>query len=138
MTAPAIALLDQPRADGSPRVKFCGFTELESVRVAVAAGVDAIGLNFWPGSKRHISAETARSWFANWQPDVTRVGVFVNPDFEQVLSLWRSGLIAVAQLHGDETTDFTRSLLAEGVPVIRAFGFAGKESFDRALEHGSP
>lgn len=137
MTAPAIAMLDHPRSDGSPQVKLCGFIEPEGLRAAVAAGADAIGLNFWPGSKRHVSPDTARAWFSNWQPAVTRVGVFVNPEPEQVLALWRGGLIEVAQLHGDEPPQFTRALLAEGVPVIRAFAFSGEESLGRALEHGT-
>ncbi|MFM7182399.1 MAG: phosphoribosylanthranilate isomerase [Verrucomicrobiales bacterium] len=138
MTAPAIALLDQPRSDGSPRIKFCGFTEPEGIRAAIAAGADALGLNFWPGSKRHVSPEVAAAWFEGGKPSVTSVGVFVNPAREEVLSIWLSGLIDVAQLHGDESPEFTRSLLAEGVPVIRAFGFAGEESFERALEYGTP
>jgi phosphoribosylanthranilate isomerase len=138
MTAPAIDLLDHPRPDGSPRIKFCGFIEPEGIHAAIAAGADAVGLNFWPGSKRHVSPEVAEAWFENGQPSLTRVGVFVNPALEDVLSIWRSGLIQVAQLHGDEPPGFTRSLLASGMPVIRAFGFTGDESFQRALEHGTP
>ena len=138
MNAPAIPILDQPRSDGSPRVKFCGFIEREGIQSAIAAGADAIGLNFWPGSKRHVPPETARTWFDNGRPAITRAGVFVNPRLEEVVSLLHSGLIDVAQLHGDESPAFTRSLLAEGVPVIRAFGFADETSLHRALEHGTP
>lgn len=138
MTAPAIPILDQPRSDGAPRVKFCGFIEPDGIRAAIAAGADAIGLNFWPGSKRHVPPETARVWFKNEGPGVPSIGVFVNPELEQVLSLHRSGLIEVAQLHGDEHPSFTRSLLAERVPVIRAFGFTDEVSLRRALEHGTP
>lgn len=138
MSAPSIALLDHPRSDGSPRVKFCGFIEPDGLRTAIASGVDAIGLNFWPGSKRYVSAEKGRAWTENWPPAVTRVGVFVNPGFEEVLSIWRSGLIEVAQLHGDEPPAFTQSLLAEGVPVIRAFGFSDEASLVKALAHGTP
>jgi phosphoribosylanthranilate isomerase len=138
MTAPAIQLLDETRPDGSPRIKFCGFIEPDGLRAAIAAGADALGLNFWPGSKRHVAPAVAAAWFADGPPAATRVGVFVNPALEEVLSLWRSGLIGIAQLHGDEPPAFTRALLAEAVPVIRAFGFAGEGSFHRALEHGTP
>ena len=36
------------------RVKVCGMTRLEDALLAVEAGADAVGFNFWPGSKRHV------------------------------------------------------------------------------------
>lgn len=138
MTAPALDLLDHPRPDGSPRVKFCGFIEPDGLHAAIAAGVDAIGLNFWPGSKRYVDARVASRWFLDRPAAVPRIGVFVNPDPAEVLGLWQSGLIHVAQLHGDEPPAFTRDLLAQGIPVIRAFGFSDLTSLARARDHGTP
>lgn len=138
MMAPALELLDQPRPDGTPRVKFCGFVEPDGIHAAVAAGADAIGLNFWSGSKRHVRPEAVRAWFPEGFPPVVRIGVFVNPGPAEVLDLWQSGLIHAAQLHGDEPVTFTRDLLERGIPVIRAFGFANRDSMLRALEHGTP
>lgn len=87
----------------SVRVKICGLTDVEDARLAVAAGADMIGLNFYPPSPRFISESTAREIRAALPETVLSVGVFVNAEREYVAVLAeRLGLHAV-QFHGDET-----------------------------------
>ena len=43
----------------SVRVKICGVTTVEDALLCADAGADAIGLNFWSGSKRRIDVERA-------------------------------------------------------------------------------
>lgn len=45
-------------------VKVCGITRVVDAVAAVAAGVDAIGLNFVPMSRRRIDLATARAILA--------------------------------------------------------------------------
>ena len=59
------------------QVKICGVTTVDDAIMAAEAGADAIGLNFWPQSKRRVSVDTARKSSAKLH-DVVRVGVFVN------------------------------------------------------------
>ena len=40
-------------------VKICGVTSVQDVELCVALGVDAIGLNFAPGSPRCLTLEAA-------------------------------------------------------------------------------
>jgi phosphoribosylanthranilate isomerase len=42
------------------RVKICGITNVEDAIVAVEAGADAIGLNFYEGSPRLVGVDRAR------------------------------------------------------------------------------
>ena len=44
----------------SVRVKICGVTRPEDALTATALGADMIGLNFYPGSRRFVDADTAR------------------------------------------------------------------------------
>ena len=84
------------------RIKVCGMTRLEDALDAIAAGVDAVGFNFWPGSKRHVDVARAREIVAALPPGVLRVGVFVRATPEEVrATVAEVGLDAV-QLHGDE------------------------------------
>ena len=43
----------------APRVKICGVTLADDAARVAAAGVDFIGLNFWPRSKRYLDPERA-------------------------------------------------------------------------------
>jgi phosphoribosylanthranilate isomerase len=84
------------------RVKTCGITSLEDARVCLDAGVDALGFNFWPASKRHVPVSRAASIVEALPAGVLRVGVFVRASPEEVRrAVTTVGLDAV-QLHGDE------------------------------------
>ena len=48
---------------GNPvRIKICGITSPADAEMAVDAGADALGFNFYRGSKRCISFEESRAW----------------------------------------------------------------------------
>jgi len=86
----------------STRVKICGITRLGDAQLCVEAGVDALGFNFWPGSKRHIQVERAREIAAALPSGVLRVGVFVQASPEAVRETVKRVGLAAVQLHGDE------------------------------------
>jgi phosphoribosylanthranilate isomerase len=84
------------------RVKICGITRAEDAAICVEAGVDALGFNFWPGSKRHVQPEQARDIAAALPPGVLRVGVFVHAAPAEVREVVRRVGLGAVQLHGDE------------------------------------
>ena len=87
----------------SVRVKICGITNVEDARLAVEAGADLIGLNFYPPSPRCISESTAREIRAVLPATVWSVGVFVNADREHIVALTERLNLHAVQFHGDET-----------------------------------
>jgi phosphoribosylanthranilate isomerase len=98
------------------RIKICGITNAGDAALAVAAGADAIGVIF-ASSPRQVGIEQARAALAEVAPPVARVGVFVDPELEEVeAAVARCGLTAV-QLSGSETPAFCSAV---GVPVIKA------------------
>src|ERR1700722_4170616 len=60
------------------RVKICGVTTPDDARDAVAAGADAIGLNFYPKSPRNVDDGTAAGILPAISPFVEAVGVFAD------------------------------------------------------------
>ena len=138
MTAPAIPLLDQAAATGRLLAKACGYRTEASYRAALDAGVDAVGLNFWPGSKRHVPWPEAARWITSHPHPALRIGVFVNPTDDEVLAPWHAGVIHAAQLHGDEPPAQCARLMARGIPLIKAFGWTGPDALDRARSCGTP
>jgi phosphoribosylanthranilate isomerase len=83
-------------------VKICGVTTPEDAAMAAAAGADAIGVNFWPGSKRYVDAAAAPAVLAAVPPGVLKVGVFVNAAAAEVARCFETLGLDRAQLHGDE------------------------------------
>jgi len=101
------------------KVKVCGITNQADALVAVEAGADALGFNFYARSPRYIAPEEARRIIARLPPTVLCVGVFVNEDDADTVARMaeRSGVSAV-QLHGDETPEYCAAL--GGHEVIKA------------------
>jgi phosphoribosylanthranilate isomerase len=83
------------------RIKICGITEVVDVHEAANLGVDAIGLNFHPGSPRVVTVEKARELLGEMPPFLEAVGVFVK---KSVSDLWaltgQLGRIHTIQMHG--------------------------------------
>ena len=65
-------------------VKICGITDVADALMVARAGANAIGLNFYADSPRHVDLATAREIVQSLPPFVDAVGVFVNPTEQQV------------------------------------------------------
>src|SRR5689334_14680394 len=71
------------------RVKFCGTTSLLDAKLAIDAGADAVGLIF-AESPRQITFDVAEDVVAALPPFVTPVGVFVDPEDEELGKIQRA------------------------------------------------
>jgi phosphoribosylanthranilate isomerase len=112
-------------------VKICGITNLEDALVAVEAGAEALGFNFYKPSPRYITPQAAREIIAELPGSVLKVGVFVNePSLEDVRVIADVSGITALQLHGDESPDYCRELAASQY-VIKAL--AVSNDFDTQL-----
>ncbi len=114
-------------------LKICGILTREDADRLVALGVDALGVNFWPRSKRYLAPENA-GWLHGLAGRILRVGVFVNEDPELPLRLIREGLLDVAQIHGDETPEDARPYQDVGVPFFKGIGVKTKDDLERAAD----
>lgn len=84
------------------RVKICGITSVADAKAAAAAGADAIGLNFYAKSPRHVSLAQAAKITRSVPPFVAKVGVFVNPAPAEVIAALKSLRLDYLQWSGDE------------------------------------
>lgn len=101
------------------RVKICGLTRVEDALFAAEAGADAIGLNFWAGSKRRCDVPTARRIVEALPPFVTPVALFVNASVEEIRAVLGETGVAVAQLHGDESPELCAAVGARTIKAVR-------------------
>ena len=101
------------------KIKICGITNLEDANLAAGLGADALGFVFYSGSKRNVDPETVRDIISTLPPFLTKVGVFVNQELDEILDIQeRTGINAV-QLHGDETPEFCKLLTSTIIKAIR-------------------
>ncbi|MCH1521309.1 MAG: N-(5'-phosphoribosyl)anthranilate isomerase, partial [Arenicellales bacterium] len=82
------------------RIKICGITRAEDAAVAVAAGVDALGLIFFPQSQRAVDLTQARAVAKEAPPMVDLVGVFVDPSEAEITRVLESIPLTALQFHG--------------------------------------
>jgi phosphoribosylanthranilate isomerase len=92
------------------RVKICGITSLSDAKHAADYGADAIGFNFYAGSKRYISSLLAAEIVEQVTMRVEKIGVFVNATGEEIVEIEDAVQLDTVQLHGDETPEFIEEL----------------------------
>jgi phosphoribosylanthranilate isomerase len=86
-----------PRIAMQPvKIKVCGVTTADDVRMLSDAGVDAIGFNFYSKSPRYIEPSQAMALIAVLGPFTTPVGLFVDTPIRQATAIaYQLGLRAI-------------------------------------------
>lgn len=114
------------------RVKICGITRVSDLQAAADAGVDAVGLVFYPKSSRLVTIDQARELRRAAPAFVSVTALFVNADeafVQQVLTEVRPDLL---QFHGDETPEFCAGF---NHPYMKAFRVGGPGLEDASSVH---
>ena len=116
-----------------PKVKICGLTSLEQALSCAELGADWIGLNCWSGSSRYIPPEEARKIVSGLPETLTTVGIFVNESPESLKKIMSETRLDLAQLHGDESVEFTSKL---GIPFLKAFRVSPEFKLEQIQKFG--
>lgn len=115
------------------RIKMCGLTRPCDIEAVNELQPDYIGFVFAKKSRRYVSPEKAKELKAMLAPGIQAVGVFVNEEPEQIVSLLEAGTIDVAQLHGQEgETEIRRLRELTDHPLIQAFRIDTEQDVERA------
>jgi len=115
------------------RVKICGITRPDDATGAVELGVDLIGLNFWPPSKRYVEPGRARELADAVRGQVETVGVFVDAEPDAIREIVETIGLDWVQLHGTESAEVVTDLT--GLRIIQAFGIRDAASVDAVAAH---
>ena len=112
------------------RVKICGLTRSVDVQVAVRAGADALGFVFASRSKRVLDAVHAAELVAQVPAFVSRVGLFMDQDADQVAAVLDRVPLNLLQFHGNEDADYCRQFR---LPYIKAVSMVPEQAVLRAM-----
>jgi phosphoribosylanthranilate isomerase len=106
------------------KIKICGITNLDDARVAIEAGAEMLGFNFYRPSPRFIEPDEARKIIdcVARESEVIAVGIFVDEPLESVVETVRISGVAAVQLHGDESVAYCAGLKSalNGITIIKA------------------
>ena len=115
------------------KIKLCGLTRPCDIEAVNELQPDYVGFVFAKKSRRYVSPEKAEELKAMLAPGIQAVGVFVNEEPEQIVSLLEAGIIDVAQLHGQEDEREIRRLRElTDHPLIQAFRIDTEQDVERA------
>lgn len=100
-------------------VKICGLTSVDDARMAVEAGADAIGLNFFSGSVRCVGADVARAIVDAIGDRALTVAVVVDMDEAELRTLQERVGFRCVQFHGSEPPDMVSRFLPHAYKALR-------------------
>lgn len=109
-------------------IKMCGIRRPEDIEAVNEIRPEYIGFVFFPGSKRYVTPETAKTLREKLAPGIKAVGVFVDEEPERIARLLEMNVIDLAQLHGHENEDYlARMRKLTDQPLIQAFRIRKRE-----------
>lgn len=106
------------------KIKVCGIRRADNALMVARAGVDMIGLNFYPKTPRYIEPAAARKLVSRLRGDLGAacpiiVGVFVNASVSHIRAISAEVGLDYAQLNGDESAQFLGALPGLAFKAIR-------------------
>ncbi len=116
------------------KIKICGLRTEADIAAVNRYRPDMCGFICAPPFRRFIPKEEIRRITKALDPDIQKVGVFVDQDVEEAASYLLDGTVDILQLHGQEDDAYIRRLRellgrkAEGrYRIIKAFRIRSRE-----------
>jgi len=109
------------------KIKVCGNTLPHQVNALDDMGVTFAGFIFYPKSPRYMAMKIAAEKMRQLKGKIIKVGVFVNPTYEELMKTVDDYRLDMVQLHGDETPKFCDQI-ADYISVIKAFRLSDNDS----------
>lgn len=90
------------------KLKICGIRRLEDINYLNQYAPDYAGFILSKPFWRYVSPEQMQLLHENLNPNIKRVGVFVNPHLEEILNYAK--FLDIIQLHGEESENLIRNI----------------------------
>jgi phosphoribosylanthranilate isomerase len=118
------------------QAKICGVRTPEAIAAAVEGGARAIGLVFHPASPRAVDAAFAWQLARLAPTGLQVVGLFVDPQDDEIERVVAQVPLDLIQLHGKETPGRVADVKSHfGLPVMKAIAIGEASDLDRARSY---
>jgi indole-3-glycerol phosphate synthase / phosphoribosylanthranilate isomerase len=118
-----------PQALSTPKLKICGIRTIKDAKFCEEIGVNFIGLNLVPTSKRLITAKKAVE-ICKATTNIQKVGIFQNQSLKEINAL--APYLDFIQLSGEEAVSFVKKCKK---PVIKTIKLKTKKDIAEAKEY---
>jgi len=118
-------------------IKICGMREPKNMLEVANLKPDLMGFIFYPASPRYINKNLDPEIFTKISPDIKKVGVFVNNNFDEINETSGKYSLDMVQLHGDESPEICRRLSEAGIHVVKSFNIKDSTGFKLCPEYVS-
>ena len=120
----------------STDVKICGLKTEATVRAALDAGADYIGLNFYPKTPRFVDLSTAAALASIIRGRAKIIALVVDADDALIDEIASAVAPELFQLHGQESPERVKAIKSRtGTPVMKAISVRTAEDAARALAY---
>jgi len=109
------------------KIKICGLCREEDIDYVNEALPDYAGFVF-AESRRQLSYAAAELLRSKLSDDIIPVGVFYDAPIAEISSMYKGGIINIAQLHGNEDVNYIKELKDScDIPIIKAIVLENEE-----------
>ena len=109
------------------KIKVCGNTLPQQISALDDLGITFAGFIFYPKSPRYMAMKINAEKMKQIKGKIIKVGVFVNPTYEELMRSVDDYRLDMVQLHGDESPKFCDKI-ADYISVIKAFRLSDNDS----------
>ena len=109
------------------KIKVCGNTLPHQVNALDGLGITFAGFIFYPKSPRYMAMKISAEKMRQIKGKIIKVGVFVNPTYDELMKTVDEYRLDMVQLHGDESPKFCDKI-ADYISVIKAFRLSDNDS----------
>jgi phosphoribosylanthranilate isomerase len=117
-----------------PAVKICGMRETDNIMSVASLVPDVMGFIFYAGSPRYAGSFLDPRTIILLPPLISKAGVFVNADYDLIMSCAEKYSLDTIQLHGDESPVLCGKIRDTGLKVIKAFKMGPSPDFGICTE----
>lgn len=107
------------------QIKICGIKTPDILSITASAGARFAGFVFVPQSPRYIHPEQARMLVRGSPTGLRSVGLFADPDDENLLRILEQVPLDMIQLHGTESPARVQEIKSRThLPIIKSFSIS--------------
>ncbi len=112
------------------KLKVCGLRDIKNIKGIIDIKPDYMGFIFYKPSPRYVGELLSVELMNTIPSNIETVGVFVNEDIGNIITIATKYRLNLVQLHGDESPGYCKNLQEKGFRIIKDFRIFSKKDLE--------